>query len=171
MQLFAFGINHESAPLAVREQASFVPERLPEALADLRARGDAAEAAILSTCNRTELYCGMKGDAGPAILDWLCEWHAVPEQRIKPFFYAHHGAEAVKHTFRVAAGLDSMVLGEPQILGQMKDAFAAAHKHGATGQLLNRLFQRSFAVAKRSEERRVGKECRSRWSPDHEKKK
>lgn len=147
MHLVALGINHQTAPVAIREQAAFAPERLVTALEDVTRSGAAGEAAILSTCNRTEIYCRVGTDADP-VLDWFCDYHRLRRQDIRPYLYQHPDQAAVKHAFRVAAGLDSMVLGEPQILGQMKEAFATAHKAGATGKLLNRLFQQTFAVAK-----------------------
>jgi len=148
MRLLAFGINHRTAPLEVREQAAFTSEQVPGALDDLRASHAASEAAILSTCNRTELYCDAAGDDVEAPVEWFCRNRGLTAAEVRAHIYRHEDAHAVKHTFRVAAGLDSMVLGEPQILGQMKDAFAAAHKMGATGKLLNRLFQHTFTVAK-----------------------
>ncbi len=148
MQLFAFGINHKTAPVEIREQAAFAPDKLAEALNDIRSYSAAAEAAILSTCNRTELYCGMANGDGRKVIEWFCDYRRLRGREIEPYLYQHRDEDAVKHTFRVASGLDSMVLGEPQILGQMKEAFAAAHKIGATGKLLNRLFQHTFTVAK-----------------------
>ncbi len=148
MQLLSLGINHETAPVEVREQAAFALEELPEALRDLRDRGAANEAAILSTCNRTELYCRLDGQDWHRILEWFCDYHGLARESVRPYLYRHTDEQAVAHAFRVAAGLDSMVLGEPQILGQLKQAFACAHKAGATGKILNRLFQHSFAVAK-----------------------
>lgn len=152
MYLFAFGLNHKTAPLALRERAVFAPEQLPAALRELTQRLGVGEAAILSTCNRTELYCGADGmqpaDSHSAIR-WFCDYHGLESDAIVPHVYIHPGPAAVKHAFSVAAGLDSMVLGEPQILGQMKDAFTIAHKVGATGKILNRLFQQTFSVAKK----------------------
>lgn len=148
MHLLAFGINHKTAPVEIREQAAFAPESLAEALEGIRGAGVAAEAAIVSTCNRTELYCRIPEEQGSAAVDWFCDYHKFSVADIQPYLYMHPDSEAVKHAFRVASGLDSMVLGEPQILGQMKDAFAHAHRHGATGKLLNRLFQQTFSVAK-----------------------
>jgi len=148
MHLVAFGINHKTAPVALREQAAFNPERLPEALHDLKARGGVGEVIILSTCNRTEVYCGLDESDPQALVRWFCDYHRLASPVIEPHLYLHPDQEAVKHAFRVAAGLDSMVLGEPQILGQMKQAFAAATAAGVTGKLLNRLFQQTFAVAK-----------------------
>jgi glutamyl-tRNA reductase len=148
MHLLTVGLNHHTAPVDIREKAAFTPERLTEALNSIRDTGAAGEAAILSTCNRTEVYCGLEHLDDERLLHWFCEYHRLPLQDLRPFLYHHPDQLAVKHAFRVAAGLDSMILGEPQILGQMKDAFATAHKAGATGKLLNRLFQQTFSVAK-----------------------
>jgi len=146
MQLFALGINHHTAPLAVREQVAFDPLRLPLALNELLRAKPVREAAILSTCNRTELYCAAESPEAPA--EWLAEYHSLPTSQVKPYLYTHPQRDAVRHMFRVASGLDSMVLGEPQILGQMKQACRAAEEAGTMGTLLGKLFQRTFAVAK-----------------------
>jgi glutamyl-tRNA reductase len=146
MELFALGLNHHSAPLAVRERVAFTAESLGEALRALLRAHPAGEGAILSTCNRTEIYCA-DGDPEQA-LEWLARYHGLPTEAILPHAYTLSEADAVRHAFRVASGLDSMVLGEPQILGQMKDAVQAATEAGAIGTTLGRLFQRSFAVAK-----------------------
>ncbi|MDP2794201.1 MAG: glutamyl-tRNA reductase [Sulfurisoma sp.] len=146
MQLFALGINHHTAPLAMREQLAFDPMRLQQALHDLLRVKPVREAAILSTCNRTELYCA--ADQAAAAADWLAEYHALPLSKIEPYLYTHPQKDAVRHMFRVASGLDSMVLGEPQILGQMKQAARAAEEAGTLGALLSKLFQRTFSVAK-----------------------
>ena len=146
MQLFALGINHHTAPLAVREQVAFHAEQLPQALNDLIRAKPVQEAAILSTCNRTELYCAADHPAVAA--EWLAEYHAVPADQINPYLYTLPQRAAVRHMFRVASGLDSMVLGEPQILGQMKEAERSAVQAGTMGTLLSKLFQRTFAVAK-----------------------
>jgi glutamyl-tRNA reductase len=143
--LFALGLNHQTAPLAVRERVVFHVERLGEALADMRRRL-AAEAAILSTCNRTELYFAAEEPAAAA--QWLAQYHRMSAEELAPFLYTRPQDQAVRHAFRVASGLDSMVLGEPQILGQMKEAVRAAESAGTLGTLLHKLFQRSFAVAK-----------------------
>lgn len=148
MHLLALGINHHTAPVEIREKAAFAPDRLTEALHDLTRRGGAGEAAILSTCNRTELYCRLDSPHDERVLNWFCEYHRLRPQDIAPYLYRYPDREAVRHAFRVAAGLDSMMIGETQILGQMKDAFAVAHRAGATGKLLNRLFQQTFACAK-----------------------
>jgi glutamyl-tRNA reductase len=146
MQLFALGINHHTAPLAVREQLAFDPARLGAALQDLLRGKQVREAAILSTCNRTELYC--TADQSQTAADWLAEYHALPPNRIQPYLYQHPQQDAIRHMFRVASGLDSMVLGEPQILGQMKQAARVAEEAGTLGTLLGKLFQRTFSVAK-----------------------
>ena len=146
MQVYALGINHHTAPLDVREQVSFDPTRLVQALHDLLHGRLVREAAILSTCNRTELYCATEEPS--AAVDWLTTYHALPARRIEPYLYRHPQKDAVRHMFRVASGLDSMVLGEPQILGQMKQAARVAEEAGTLGTLLNKLFQRTFAVAK-----------------------
>src|SRR5581483_5758357 len=126
MQLFTVGLNHQTAPLSMRERVVFAAERLQSALA--------------------ELYCAA-GDPGAA-LEWLAGYHSVEARELEPFVYTLPQADAVRHAFRVAAGLDSMVLGEPQILGQMKDAVRAAQAAGTLGSTLHKLFQHSFAVAK-----------------------
>lgn len=146
MQVYALGINHHTAPLDIREQVAFDPTRLGQALRDLLSARPVREAAILSTCNRTELYCATEEPG--AACDWLAEYHALPARRIEPYLYRHPQKDAVRHMFRVAAGLDSMVLGEPQILGQMKQAARVAEEAGTLGTLLGKLFQRTFSVAK-----------------------
>jgi glutamyl-tRNA reductase len=146
MQLFALGLNHQTAPVATRERVAFAAEGMQSALSELLRRKPVGEAAILSTCNRTEIYCAA-GEPGQA-LEWLADYHAMDSAELKPHVYTFPQGDAVRHAFRVAAGLDSMVLGEPQILGQMKDAVRAAQAAGTLGTLLSKLFQRSFAVAK-----------------------
>ena len=146
MQLFALGLNHQTAPLAIRERVAFEAERLRSALAELTQHEPVKEAAILSTCNRTELYCAL-GEP-QAAFEWLAGYHRVQPQELKPYLYTLPQGEAVRHAFRVASGLDSMVVGEPQILGQMKEAVRVAESAGTLGTILHKLFQRSFAVAK-----------------------
>ncbi|GIK26728.1 MAG: glutamyl-tRNA reductase [Betaproteobacteria bacterium] len=146
MQLYALGLNHHTAPLAVREQVAFDPLRLPQALVELTHGREVREAAILSTCNRTELYCA--AEAPEAAAQWLAEYHRLQPQNISPYLYTLPSRDAVRHMFRVASGLDSMVLGEPQILGQMKQAARVAENAGTLGTLLHKLFQKTFAVAK-----------------------
>ena len=146
MQLYALGLNHHTAPLAVREQVAFDPRRLPEALVELTHGHSVREAAILSTCNRTELYC--TGATPEAAAQWLADYHRLEPQKISPYLYTLPSRDAVRHMFRVASGLDSMVLGEPQILGQMKQAARVAENAGTLGTLLHKLFQKTFSVAK-----------------------
>lgn len=148
MQLLAFGINHHTAPVNVREKAAFAPEHLTRALHEVTHSGAANEATILSTCNRTEVYCDLDPEREDLLIEWFCDYHRLKSDDIRPYVYQHIDEAAVRHAFRVAAGLDSLVVGEPQILGQMKDAFAIAHKSGATGKILNHLFQQTFSVAK-----------------------
>src|SRR5512143_3455912 len=128
MQLFAFGINHQTAPLSVREQLAFNVDAIESALRDMVGHGAAKEATILSTCNRTEVYCSTHQPE--QAIHWLAEYHKLPAQQIEPYIYTLTQEEAVKHAFRVASGLDSMVLGEPQILGQMKQAVRYAEQAG-----------------------------------------
>ena len=146
MQLLTFGINHQTAPLAVREQIAFNAEAMDDALRDLVDNGSAKEAAILSTCNRPEIYCNTQTPA--QAIGWLSAYHHLPDTEIAPYLYLLPQAQGVKHAFRVASGLDSMVLGEPQILGQMKQAVRQAEQAGTLGFLLHKLFQRTFSVAK-----------------------
>ena len=143
--LYALGLNHQTAPLAVRERVVFHVERLREALTELKS-AFSPEAAILSTCNRTEVY--LAGGERPEVGQWLARYHHLEPAELQPYLYTLPREQAVRHAFRVAAGLDSMVLGEPQILGQMKDAARAAESAGTLGTVLHKLFQRSFAVAK-----------------------
>ena len=146
MQLYALGINHHTAPLAIREKVAFAPSHLGSALGELVQGGAAHEAAILSTCNRTELY--VAANDAEAACRWLADYHHLSLQTISPYLYTLPEREAVKHMFRVASGLDSMVLGEPQILGQMKEAARLAESAGTLGSMLHQLFSRTFAVAK-----------------------
>lgn len=148
MHVFSLGLNHTTAPIAIRERAAVAADHLDEALTDIRKRTDIKEATILSTCNRTEIYCHIPDDKIDAVGEWLCDFHELDRTEVSPYLYSLPGPQAVKHAFRVASGLDSMVLGEPQILGQMKTAFASAHRNGNTGKVLNRLFQTTFSVAK-----------------------
>lgn len=146
MPLFAFGLNHQTAPLDVRERVVFHAEQVTQALRDLVDRRPVSEAAIISTCNRTEVYCTT---AEPrTAIDWMADYHRMKPSQIQPYLYELPQARAVKHAFRVASGLDSMVLGEPQILGQFKGAVRSAEEAGTLGWMLNKLFQRTFSVAK-----------------------
>ncbi|MFL9989260.1 glutamyl-tRNA reductase [Paraburkholderia sediminicola] len=174
MHLFSIGINHHTAPIALRERVAFPLEQIRPALRTLEgawqgrngARCGAAhtaptnerlafgsdalsEAAILSTCNRTEIYCATDDGAAPdRAIAWLSAYHGIPADELAPHVYALPQSEAVRHAMRVASGLDSMVLGETQILGQMKEAVRTASEAGAMGSYLNQMFQRTFSVAK-----------------------
>ncbi|WP_127219804.1 glutamyl-tRNA reductase [Neisseria meningitidis] len=145
MQLTAVGLNHQTAPLSIREKLAFAAACLPEAVRNLARSKAATEAVILSTCNRTELYC--VGDS-EEIIRWLADYHSLPIEEISPYLYTLGMQETVRHAFRVACGLDSMVLGEPQILGQIKDAVRVAQEQESMGKKLNALFQKTFSVAK-----------------------
>ncbi|MGO1502462.1 MAG: glutamyl-tRNA reductase [Marinobacter sp.] len=149
MALLTLGINHRTAPIELRERVAFTPERMSEAFAELRAASGANEAAILSTCNRTELYLAGDDDCAPLVLRWLAGFHNLDAAELEDVLYIHRDADAVRHMMRVAAGLDSMVLGEPQILGQLKDAYTLAREHGGSGSFLSRMFEHTFSVAKR----------------------
>lgn len=147
MSIFALGINHKTAPVQIRERLTFGPDILPEALATLAGRRDVQEAVILSTCNRTEIYCSSQ-DESDCIGDWLASYHGLEPALLRPHLYRHKDEAAISHLLRVASGLDSMVLGEPQILGQVKSAFATAKSCGTVKKILYRLFQHCFSVAK-----------------------
>lgn len=152
MYLLTLGLNHTTAPLDVRERVSFPGEGLRDAVTDMRKslRDLVPESAILSTCNRTEIYCATREpvQAPAALAEWLSSRQGLASAQLSSHLYSLPDGEAVRHAFRVAAGLDSMVIGEPQILGQMKEAARVAGQAGALGTHLHQLFQRSFAVAK-----------------------
>lgn len=148
MAIFALGINHKTAPVNIREQVAFTPEKLPLALTGILAQSPASEAAIVSTCNRTELYCELHANDRDALIRWFEDFHGIEHNTLDPYIYSFTDQEAVKHILRVASGLDSLVLGEPQILGQIKDAYGTASTAGTIGRQLNRLFQHTFSVAK-----------------------
>jgi len=148
MSLLVLGINHQTAPVSLRERVAFAGDAIPAALDALRALPSVHEVALLSTCNRTELYA-VTDDNGNALADWLAT-HPDDAGDLHAYLYKHAEADAVRHLFRVATGLDSLVLGEPQILGQVKDAWATARAAGSLGNQLDRLFQHAFATAKRA---------------------
>lgn len=148
MHVLSIGLNHTTAPVEVRERAAVAAEHLDDALKDIAKCAEIEEATILSTCNRTEIYCQVPNSNIDTVSNWLCDFHELKKSDVTPYLYSFPGQDAVRHAFRVASGLDSMVIGEPQILGQMKTAFATAHKNGNTGKVLNRLFQHTFSVAK-----------------------
>lgn len=153
MTLIALGINHKTAPVALREKVAFNADSLVEALRSLKARNQTQEAVIVSTCNRTEIYALPNGDnteqSAKALQQWLVEFHALTDDALQKHSYTYYGDSAVQHMMRVASGLDSLILGEPQILGQVKQAFNDAKHSGAVGNGLERLFQYTFSVAKR----------------------
>lgn len=148
MSLVSLGINHNTAPLAVREQLSFGDEELPRVLAELAGIESVNEVALISTCNRTELYVHKQGNDTEALEQWLGSERLDHPDELRDSLYRHVDEAAVRHLMRVACGLDSMVLGEPQILGQLKHAYHSAMQAGTVGRVLHPLFQGSFAVAK-----------------------
>ncbi|MET1078351.1 MAG: glutamyl-tRNA reductase [Pseudomonas sp.] len=148
MAFLALGINHKTASVDVRERVAFTPEQVVEALQQLCQRTPSREAAILSTCNRSELYIEQDSLTAEAVLTWLADYHRLNLEELRACAYVHQDESAVRHMMRVASGLDSMVLGEPQILGQMKSAYAVAREAGTVGPLLGRLFQATFSTAK-----------------------
>lgn len=148
MTIITLGINHKTAPLEIREKVSFGPEIIVGALRTLLERPGVEESVILSTCNRTEIYAIFSNSDPGEIARWMSDFHGVAPETIAPYLYSRHGADAVRHILRVACGMDSMVIGEPQILGQVKRAYQIAVEAAATGKQLGRLFQRSFTVAK-----------------------
>jgi glutamyl-tRNA reductase len=161
MQLLAVGLNHTTAPVSLREKVAFPADQISQAVVSARnwfggrstTPGSGEETAILSTCNRTELYAAshIPGGVNAAIdatAHFLAEYHKLPYGELRPYLYTLPQDNAVRHAFRVASGLDSMVLGEPQILGQMKDAVRQADEAGGLGTYLHQMFQRTFAVAK-----------------------
>ena len=154
MNLIALGINHNSAAVDVRERVAFAPEQVGEALVDACDRNGLDEAVILSTCNRTEVYAIVPeeirgGDKATALIEWLVGYHHLSAGELHRCAYHYEGAEALRHLAQVASGLDSMVLGEPQIFGQLKSAYAVAVEAGTVGSEFGRLFPRVFAIAKR----------------------
>ena len=149
MTLIAFGINHNTAPVELREAVAFAPEQMLQALQHAQQSSAAREVAILSTCNRTEIYADLDGEDAEQLLHWLAAFHKTESERLRACHYSYIGAEAVRHMMRVASGLDSLVLGEPQILGQMKSAYAVANDAGSLGSNLHSTFHKVFSVAKR----------------------
>src|ERR1700687_5611813 len=152
MEIVLVGLNHRTAPVEVREKMSFTAERARRAADELRSRGILEETLMLSTCNRSEVY-GVPPESShycaPGLSTFLSEFHAVRPDVLGVSLYHHYDREAVRHLFRVAAGLDSMLLGEAEILGQVREAYRFAHEQGVTGPVLNRLFQGSLGVGKR----------------------
>lgn len=149
MSLITLGINHQTAPVEIREKLTFAPEQMADALAQAAELDAVNEAIIVSTCNRTELYCEVGDNYHDALTHWLSQFHDLGTDDIHPYLYHYQDNEATRHLFRVASGLDSMVLGEPQILGQLKTAFDTACQHKTVKTVLGRLFQHGFTVAKK----------------------
>ncbi|CAX55748.1 Glutamyl-tRNA reductase [Erwinia pyrifoliae Ep1/96] len=151
MTLLALGINHKTAPVALRERVTFTPDTLEQALDSLLAQPQVQGGVVLSTCNRTELYLSVEQQENlqDRLIAWLCDYHHLNPDEVLQSLYWHHDNEAVSHLMRVASGLDSLVLGEPQILGQVKKAFADSQRGHSLDSELERMFQKSFSVAKR----------------------
>lgn len=147
MTIFALGVNHKTASVALREQVAFSPEQLHQALPALREQTGVGEAVILSTCNRTELYCHGASSAD-MLVGWLAGYHRIPLEQLREHCYTYQDDQAIEHLMAVASGLDSLVLGEPQILGQVKQAYQFARNQASVGTVLERLFQSTFRVAK-----------------------
>src|SRR5882724_4737435 len=152
MEIVLVGLNHRSAPVEVRERVSFTTDQARQAAEELRARGILHETLVLSTCNRSEVY-GVPPEttreSAAALSNYLSSFHSVQLELLSPSLYHHYDRNAVRHLFRVASGLDSMMLGEAEILGQVREAYRAAYEHGATGPVLNRMFQGALEVGKR----------------------
>jgi len=149
MKLCTLGVNHETAPVDIRETVSFSTDAAFNAIEQLKAQSLISECIILSTCNRTELYCILRENhLEEKIHDWLHNFFELEPKALTPYLYVHHDLEAVKHIMRVASGLNSLVLGEPQIFGQIKDAYNSAHKSESIHQVLENLFQHIFKTVK-----------------------
>jgi glutamyl-tRNA reductase len=152
MTIYLLGVNHRSASLDIREKVVFAPKNMTKALQNLIKSLDISEAAILSTCNRTEIYIVTSNDfinSNSKVLDWLTGYHQLMQSSLNSYYYTYENEYAVRHLMRVASGLDSMILGEPQILGQLKSSYAVAQKAGTVSVKLNQLFQQAFSIAKR----------------------
>ncbi|TQV63073.1 MAG: glutamyl-tRNA reductase [Halothiobacillaceae bacterium] len=148
MSIIALGLNHRTAPIEVRERVAFAPERLKDALREMLSLPLVREGAIVSTCNRTEVYAAVSDEGDGEVLRWFPSAHGLSEDEVRPYIYVHQEGEAIRHLLRVSCGLDSLVLGEPQILGQIKTAYAQAGEAQSVGPVLNRMFQHAFSVAK-----------------------
>ncbi len=148
MALFSFGISYKTAPVSIREKVSFSTEQVVDCVLELKQQGIAEEAVVVSTCNRTEVYLTSKQFDRQTALDWLTKTHGVDTQNLSDCLYFYQESDSVRHLMQVACGLDSMVLGEPQILGQLKQAYAVADQHRFIGGPLSKLFQMTFSVAK-----------------------
>lgn len=149
MSLLAIGINHNTASVDLREKVAFSPEKLTSALEELNRDANIQSGVIISTCNRTEIYCDVVGAGTGMVVDWLTDFHHISAEELMPSLYTYEEQAAVKHLMRVSCGLDSLVLGEPQILGQVKQSYASAREHEAVDGTVEKLFQKAFSVAKR----------------------
>jgi glutamyl-tRNA reductase len=147
MALLTIGINHKTAPIEVRERVVFAPEKVPATLKSLLNLPSVSEASVLSTCNRTEVTC-WQNEVSADIPAWLSQTHELDPEHLQPYLYTYEDSAAVRHMLRVACGLDSLVLGEPQILGQIKSAYQQALEYHGLGRYLDRLYQHTFATAK-----------------------
>lgn len=148
MTIIALGINHKTASVELREKVAFSPEQLSNALSQLASSKQFKEAVIVSTCNRTELYCSLEHSNSQALLKWLADFHCIDTEQLEDNVYIHQNQDAINHLMRVACGLDSLVLGEPQILGQIKQSYNSAKQHDCVLPTFERLFQKTFSVAK-----------------------
>src|ERR1700681_2280613 len=152
MEIVLVGLNHRTASVEVRERVSYTAEQARRAASELRSRGILSETLVLSTCNRSEVY-GVppesSRESAAALSNYLSSFHSVQLELLSPSLYHHYDRHAVRHLFRVASGLDSMLLGEAEILGQVREAYRVAYDHGATGPVLNRMFQGALEVGKR----------------------
>ncbi|MDT8409074.1 MAG: glutamyl-tRNA reductase [Wenzhouxiangellaceae bacterium] len=148
MSLFALGLSHQTAPVSIRERLAFTPERLADALVSMHAVPGIRECAIVSTCNRTELYATGEEASIPALIDWVHDWHEAPRGQYREYLFTLRQRLAVIHLLKVTSGMDSMVLGEPQVVGQVKQAWHNAQQSNTLGTILDRLFQHSFQTSK-----------------------
>ena len=168
MEIVLVGLNHRSAPVEVRERVSFTADQARQAVAELRAKGIFHESLVLSTCNRSEVY-GVPpesaSESAAVLSDYLSRFHAVQPEHLSPSLYHRYDRHAVRHLFRVASGLDSMVLGEAEILGQIREAYRLAYESGATGPVLNRSFRARWRSASESATKRNSAHARCRLPP------
>jgi glutamyl-tRNA reductase len=149
MTLLALGINHNTASVDLREKVAFSPDKLKEALQQLESHPEVTSSIIVSTCNRTEVYCDVTHSGPGVMIDWLAKFHQLSAEEILPSLYFHEEQAAARHLMRVACGLDSLILGEPQILGQVKQSYSSSQEYDAIHGTLEKLFHKTFTVAKR----------------------
>ncbi|MBT8057776.1 MAG: glutamyl-tRNA reductase, partial [Gammaproteobacteria bacterium] len=148
MPLFTIGISHHTAPIEIREKVAISRTEFTERVKQLCELPGIEELLILGTCNRTEIYCLSSEGGRETVIEWIHRSNGIPAGELDEHIYIHQGEDAARHLVRVASGLDSLVLGETQILGQLKDAWQQAHDAGSLGKVLDRLFQHTFAAAK-----------------------